>query len=95
MTLEQQAHLSYIRSSVSYNYPYKTFEGGMGVWIFPMAYGNGRLAYGPVGQPFIDKAWCYKSVEAAFEAADKWDGEGDPEGWKKSLQTGIYREEFE
>lgn len=75
--------------------PYKTFEDGFAVWVYPMAFGNGRLCYGMPDRAGYEKAWCYKSVEAAFEAADKWDGSGTPEGWKKDIQTQVYRKEFE
>ena len=92
MTIDQRKHIARGDSTI----PYKVFGDGMAVWVYPMAYGNGRLCWGYVDNHLTyEKGWCYKSCEAAFEAADKWDGTGEPSGWKKNLQTQEYRKEFE
>jgi len=67
----------------------------MAVWVYAMAYGNGRLCHGYPERAGHERGWCYKSVESAFEAADAWDGTGIPQGWKKDLQTQEYRKEYE
>ena len=98
MTEAQRNHLQAGRLSYSTCVlipPYKELPEGMGIWVYAMNFGNGRLCYGEIGDAGYAKGWCYKSCEAAFEAADKWDGQGCPEGWKKDLQTQEYRKEFE
>ncbi len=96
MNSDQLFHLLESRSTTKTAEPYKTFPDGMAVWVYPMAYGNGRLCYGHADDRYCyESAWCYRSVEAAFDAADAWDGTGIPEGWKKDIQTQEYRKEFE
>lgn len=96
LSSQQLSHLLEYRSTGKTPEPYKTFHDGMAVWVYPMAFGNGRLCHGYANNRYgYERAWCFRSVEAAFEAADDWDGEGEPEGWKKNLQTQTYRKEYE
>ena len=93
---QQLLHLLESSSKTITPHPYKVFDDGMAVWVYPMAYGNGRLLHGHADDKCgYERGWCYKSVEAAFQAADKWNGQGIPEGWKKDIQTQEYRKEFE
>lgn len=96
LTSSQLFHLIESQSMTKCPEPYKVFPDGMAVWVYAMAYGNGRLCWGrEEDRSGYAKFWCYKSVEAAFQAADEWEGQNDPEGWKKNGQTQEYRKEFE
>lgn len=65
---------------------YKALEDGMEVVVYPMAYGKGRLCYGPQGWPEYDRAYCYPHASTAIKAAQVWDGQGDPPvGWVRAL----------
>lgn len=96
ITAPQLQHLADAKDISRVPDPYRVFPDGMAVWVYAMTFGNGRLCYGHSEDRYgYESGWCYRSVEAAFEAADNWDGQGEPEGWKKSLQTQEYRKEFE
>jgi hypothetical protein len=94
LTIRQRQHIE--RNRVGWPKPYKLFDDGMCIYIYSMAYGNGRLCYGHSDDRYgFSKFWCYKSLEAAFSAADEWDGSGEPHKWKKNGQTQEYRKEYE
>jgi hypothetical protein len=38
-----------------------------------------------------DDRWCYHSIAAAWEAAVRWDGTGEPYGWHRHPGTGRRR----
>lgn len=38
-----------------------------------------------------DDRWCYHSVSAAWQAAIRWDGTGEPYGWHRHPDTGRRR----
>lgn len=40
-----------------------------------------------------ENRWCYKTVQAAKDALDAWDGTGEPEGWHRHPTTGRRRED--
>lgn len=65
---------------------WKPLSDGREVTIYPLLYGKGRLCVGPLADPDgYDIAYRYESVEAAIEAAQRWDEEADehPEGYEK------------
>ena len=37
------------------------------------------------------EGYCYNDRERSLAAAAEWDGEDEPEGWNKNLQTGEWR----
>lgn len=44
----------------------------------------------PQGDCYGDQ-YCYHDAEAAWAAFEAWDGESEPTGWFKNLQTGVSR----
>lgn len=63
--------------------------------VYRMAFGNARLCVGPCSWFVYDAGYCYSGVDRAIVAAVGWimDGcQGEPEGWKKNLQTGQFKE---
>lgn len=64
---------------------------GRGVWVMPTMFGNGRLVFGPIEGQWLEGAYCYDSAAQAVAAASAWDGLGDPEGWKRHVETGRRR----
>jgi hypothetical protein len=73
--------------------PYRVLpDGETAVWVYHMTYGKGRLCIGWADDlTGWERGYCYESLTEAFAAADSWNGEGEPEGWFKNLQTGQYR----
>lgn len=39
--------------------------------------------------------WCFHSRDAALDALDAWDGEGEPEGWHRHPASGRRRKVIE
>lgn len=39
-----------------------------------------------------DDRWCYHTYRDALHALEKWDGNGDPEGWHRHPKTGRRRD---
>jgi hypothetical protein len=65
------------------------------VCVYRMAFGNARLCIGPLAWATYDAGYCYDGVDMAVMAAALWIAggcEGEPEHWKKNLQTQEYRE---
>lgn len=93
MTTEQTAHILHQQFRGDTPPPYKTLADGTAVWVYWMTFGKGRLCIGHVDDLYgYSRGFCYTSPSVAFQAADEWDGTGDPQGWFKNLQTGEYRE---
>jgi hypothetical protein len=68
---------------------------GRRVVVYRMAFGNARLCVGPAGWLTYDAGYCYSGVDVAIVAAVQWiaaGAEGEPDDWKKNLQTGEFRE---
>jgi hypothetical protein len=68
---------------------------GRRVVVYRMAFGNARLCVGPADWLTYDAGYCYSGVDAAIVAAALWivaGAEGEPDDWKKNLQTGEFRE---
>ena len=88
-----EAHLEYLAAVFLRDYrPYKVFADGTGVWIHPTTYGKGRLCIGDIDNPVgYDRGFCYDAIERAFQAADEWDGVGEPDGWTRCINTGRRR----
>lgn len=64
---------------------------GRGVWVMPMIGPNARLVVGDVDGGLLDAAYCYDSGVLAVTAAMVWDGSGEPEGWKRHVNSGRRR----
>lgn len=78
-------------------YPGSVYERELGdgriLVVYSMIY-NDRICLGPAGWPTYDRAFCYPKGGAAVEAAERWDGEGDPPGeWIKETGTDRRRDE--
>ncbi len=70
----------------------RTLPDGRIGYAFPMLFGNGRVAVGSAREPMsFDDAWCYDSVPLAVAALLRWDGTGEPTGWKRHIATGRRR----
>lgn len=69
---------------------FRQFEDGGDACIAPLMF-TAAILYGLSDFSYEDR-WCYKSVEAAKEALDAWDGTGEPEGWHRHPMTGRRRE---
>lgn len=82
MTVEQQT-----RGAVAH----RLLGDGRVLAVYPMLFGNGRLVVGPAGEPWLDDAWCYDTVDGALEALASWDGTGEPDGWKRHIASGRRR----
>lgn len=68
---------------------------GLRIVVYRMAFGNARLCIGPASWATYDAGYCYSGVDRAIYAAVMWivaGAEGEPEGWKKNLQTQEFRE---
>jgi hypothetical protein len=68
---------------------------GRRVVVYRMNFGNARLCVGPADSFAYDAGYCYSGVDAAIVAAALWivaGAEGEPDDWKKNLQTGEFRE---
>lgn len=72
---------------------WRALPDGFEVVVYPMTYGKVRLCYGDQGPcGFILNAYCYESPSRAIEAAEVWDGSGDPlDGWHRNPMTGRRR----
>ena len=96
LTAEQNAHLEAARLSCTVGHPQGPYRviGELCIWVYAMAYGNGRLCVGHKDdRTGYDRGFCYQGIDKAFAAADEWDGEGDPPRWFKNLQTHRYRKD--
>jgi hypothetical protein len=68
---------------------------GRRIVVYRMTFGNARLCVGPIDWLVYDAGYCYSGVDVAIVAAVHWiaaGAEGEPEGWKKNLQTGEVHE---
>jgi hypothetical protein len=65
---------------------------GRRIAVLPLMY-TAAVIIGPVHNPLnaYDDRWCYHSVSAAWEAAMRWDGTGEPYGWHRHPDTGRRR----
>lgn len=39
---------------------------------------------------YYEEQYCYQDFETAWSEFEKWDGDTEPKGWFKNLQTGEY-----
>lgn len=63
------------------------------ITVYPMSFGKARVCLGYRGDVGYEKGYCYASPTRALEAAEQWDGEGDPlDGWHRSTHDGRRRE---
>jgi hypothetical protein len=70
-------------------------DAGMRVVVYRMAFGNARLCIGPASWMVYDAGYCYDGVALAVFSAATWivgGMAGEPERWKKNLQTGEWKE---
>lgn len=61
------------------------------LWLQPMLYGNMRISLGHERSQCFFSNYCYHEIPAAWWAAIAWDGEGEPEGWIRHLESGRRR----
>ena len=54
-----------------------------------MTFGKGRLTVGD--GYFVDNSWCYEDYARGLIEYANWDGEGEPEGWTRHVQSGRRR----
>lgn len=69
-------------------------DDGRRVVVVRMLWDNARLCVGPQGEHVYDDGYCYDGTARAIAAAAKWcaaGAAGEPDDWKKNLQTGEYR----
>lgn len=66
---------------------------GASIVVYPMTFGKARLCLcAPDAYASIVDAWCYPTHKQAIEAAQAWDGEGDPlDGWTRNPASGRRR----
>jgi len=70
-------------------------DAGMRVCVYRMTFGNARLCIGPASWAVYDAGYCYDGVARAVFSAATWIATGmggEPDGWKKNLQTGEWKE---
>lgn len=61
------------------------------VAIQPLMYTNAIIT-GRIGDRCnVDDRWCYHDYESALAALERWDGEGEPEGWHRHPSSGRRR----
>lgn len=69
----------------------KEAADGRRIAVLPLMY-TAAVAIGhPAQLNWYDDRWCYHSVSAAWEAAMRWDGTGEPDGWHRHPDTGRRR----
>lgn len=70
----------------------RLLDGGRYVAVYRFML-NDRLVWGPDdGTGNYDRGFCYQQDGSAIEAAQAWDGEGDPPGpWIKEVGTSPKR----
>lgn len=68
----------------------RVLEDGQRLTLFPASIGNARLTIS-ADEMTWDAGWCYHDHDAAWRAVLGWNGQGDPEGWYRCLNTGRRR----
>lgn len=69
----------------------KDAPDGRRISVIPLMY-TAAVAIGQRNSlTWYDDRWCYHSVSAAWEAAMRWDGTGEPDGWHRHPDTGRRR----
>jgi hypothetical protein len=61
-------------------------------YLCQMLLGNVRLNIGTTGDKtgYYD-GWCFHDADAAWRAVLGWDGQGEPEGWVRHINSGRRR----
>lgn len=54
--------------------------------VFTHAIISGLTSWG------YENRWCYKTYDAAKEALEAWNGDGEPDGWHRHPGSGRRRE---
>lgn len=64
------------------------------LFLSRMAFGNYRISLGDDVNLWSN--YCYQAPNAheAMRAFLEWDGEGDPEGWYRHIETGRRRKDY-
>lgn len=71
----------------------RVLPDGRIVEVWRMFYNNRITVTSPQNDGISwDEAYCYKDRALAVRVAETWDGEDEPAGWNKNLQTGEWRE---
>ena len=68
---------------------YRMYENGIDAVIHRFMFTVAILS--EIGWHVHGNRWCYESYEAAKEALDAWNGEGEPDGWHRHPTTGRRR----
>jgi hypothetical protein len=67
-------------------------EGRGEVCVYPLLFGAARLTFGRDPEcGGYDDCWDYPYPDAAIEAMECWDGQGEPEGWIRHPASGRRR----
>lgn len=72
----------------------RVLDDGRQIDLCPMTFGKVRLCIGeaPCSEHGYEDGWCYEDPIGGLEAAESWDGEGDPPvGWHRHLGSGRRR----
>lgn len=66
----------------------RLLRAGKYVAIYPLLLTH-AIIIGTIGD-FLsyDDRWCYHDYESAKNALDKWNGDGEPQGWHRHPSTG-------
>jgi hypothetical protein len=61
--------------------------------VYPLRFGAARLTFGrdPNCEFGYDDCWDYPYPAAAITAMERWDGQGEPEGWLRHPASGRRR----
>jgi len=69
-------------------------DGGGELCVYPLFFGAARLTFGgrdPDCDVGYDDCWDYPSLTAAIKAMERWDGQGEPDGWTRHPTSGRRR----
>ena len=72
----------------------RTLDDGRVLDVCPLGWGYAHLGLilpEDAGLGIYSDAWQYQSRSSALDALERWDGEGEPEGWYRHPATGRRR----
>lgn len=78
-----------VAEPVDHFYYYKEYPNGENAGVVKMIY-TWRLCSGNDDYGY-ENSWCYEHLADAIEAAERWDGEGEPTGWHRHPHSGRRR----
>lgn len=70
----------------------RVLPDGRGLFLMAMLGANLRIGISaPNDRTGLTDGYCYHDHDAAWRCVLGWDGEGEPEGWYRHLQSGRRR----